>query len=372
MNEHTAPGAGNTLSVTNRASQPLLEIAGLEIDFATSEGPLRAVRGISFEVSPGEIVGVVGESGSGKSVTAQAALRILPANGRVAAGAIRYRGDDIAAFTGERLRAYRGNEVAMVFQEPGRAFDPIYSIGRSLIETLRAHKREISEPEARARAIQLLEEVHVPNAAARLNNFPHQFSGGLLQRIGIAHALANDPAVLFADEPTTALDVTIQAGIVQLLLELRRARELSIVFITHNLALISAFADRLVVMYGGMVMEQGPAARVLKHPHHPYTAGLLASLIPFGTHASSARLATLAGSPPNPLQPEPGCPFAPRCPAVTDRCRAAVPEFQAVEGSSNHLHRCVLSGEKAGLFGAGGEANARQRERAAKTEGSDD
>lgn len=319
----------------------ILRVQDLAVDFTTGGGRLQAVRGVSFSVSAGEIVGIVGESGSGKSVTAHALMRLIPANGELTRGSVEYRDRDVYAMSPELLRRYRGKEVAMIFQEPGRSFDPIYSIGRSLIETLRAHDPEISEEDARARSIRLLEEVHVDNAASRLNNFPHQFSGGLLQRVMIAHALAGDPAVLIADEPTTALDVTIQAGIIELLLELRRTRNLAVVFITHNLALISSFADRIVVMYGGLMMEEGPSESVLASPRHPYTAGLLASLVPFGVHYSEQALHILGGTPPDPIHPEPGCPFAPRCPLQTRDCVSTVPEIRREESVS---YRCLVSG----------------------------
>jgi oligopeptide/dipeptide ABC transporter ATP-binding protein len=321
----------------------MLTVDHLSVDFTTGRGPLQAVRDVSFSLDAGEIVGVVGESGSGKSVTAQSLMRLLPANGRINSGDIHYRDQSVLEMDPAQLRAFRGRQVAMIFQEPGRSFDPIYSIGKSLAETLRAHRPELSDEEVHDRSIQLLEEVHVTNPADRLDNFPHQFSGGLLQRIMIAHALAGDPAVLIADEPTTALDVTIQAGIVNLLVELRRRRNLAIIFITHNLALISNFADRIVVMYGGLVMEQGPTQEVLQSPRHPYTAGLLASLVPFGIHHSEHTLHILAGAPPDPIQPEPGCPFAPRCPLVSEECRRAVPPIRTERKS---LVRCVVEGPK--------------------------
>lgn len=321
----------------------ILSVENLSVDFDTGGGTLQAVRDVSFSLAEAEIVGIVGESGSGKSVTAQSILRIVPANGEIASGTISYRGRDVRTLNRDQLRAFRGREVAMIFQEPGRSFDPIYSIGKSLAETIRAHQPDLGDEEVRRRSIELLQEVHVTNPERRLENFPHQFSGGLLQRIMIAHALASDPAVLIADEPTTALDVTIQAGIVELLLELRRRRNLAIVFITHNLALISGFADRLVVMYGGLVMEEGPTAEVLRSPRHPYTAGLLASLVPFGAHHSKRPLTILPGTPPDPTAPEPGCPFAPRCPLVTEACRTAIPS-ERPDGASRV--RCIVEGPK--------------------------
>lgn len=321
----------------------ILSVDDLHVNFTTGSGILEAVRGVGFYLDEGEILGIVGESGSGKSVTAHALMRLVPPNGAITAGAITFRGRDIAELGSEELRAFRGRDVAMIFQEPGRSFDPIYSIGRSLAETLRAHEPGLSDDEVRTRSIRLLEEVHVSNPESRLDNFPHQFSGGLLQRIMIAHALAGDPAVLIADEPTTALDVTIQAGVIDLLRELRRRRGLAIVFITHNLALISGFADRLVVMYAGMVMEEGPVDTLIRAPRHPYTAGLLGSLVPFGTHHSEHPLHILAGTPPDPTQHEAGCPFAPRCPLVSDACRTAVPEIREDSGVQ---YRCLVTGIK--------------------------
>ncbi len=335
----------------------MLTVENLTVDFTTGGGLLKAVRGVSFSVAPGEILGVVGESGSGKSVTAHTIMRLLPANGDMKADALNFSGRDVLEFDQEELRGYRGREVAMIFQEPGRSFDPIYSIGKSLVETLRAHEPDLSDEEVNARSVRLLEEVHVQNARERLGNFPHQFSGGLLQRIMIAHALAGDPALLIADEPTTALDVTIQAEIIDLLLELRRTRNLAIIFITHNLALISGFADRLLVMYGGLVLEEGPTEQLLSAPRHPYTAGLLQSLVPFGLHHSVEALPVLSGSPPDPLRPEPGCPFAPRCPIVRPRCREDVPAWTSErDGDTSWNHRCVVGGPKSADLFRGGES----------------
>lgn len=329
----------------SKTNEPILVVDNLHVDFTTAGGLLQAVRGVGFSLKEGEILGIVGESGSGKSVTAHALMRLLPTNGAVSQGSVTYRGRDIASMNKEELRSFRGRQISMIFQEPGRSFDPIYSIGRSLAETLRAHEPNLSEEEIRRRSIQLLEEVHITNPAERLANFPHQFSGGLLQRIMIAHALAGEPRILIADEPTTALDVTIQAGIIDLLQELRLRRGLAIIFITHNLALISRFADRLIVMYGGMVMEEGPVSPVIRAPKHPYTAGLLGSLVPFGAHHSDHDLTVLAGTPPNPLTPEPGCPFAPRCPIVTDECRTAVPELREdTDGAERVRYRCIVPG----------------------------
>ncbi len=320
----------------------LLEVDHLEVEFATGQGPLHAVRGVSFEIGEGEVLGVVGESGSGKSVTAHSILRLLPGNGAIVGGDIRYRGGSVLQYSPAALRSFRGPKVSIIFQEPGRSFDPIYTVGKALEETLRAHNPEMPETEVRERSIQLLRETHVPYAEQRLHNYPHQFSGGLLQRIMIALALASDPDVLIADEPTTALDVTIQAQIIELLLELKEKRNLAIIFITHNLALISEIADRILVMYGGLAMEYGAAGEVLAHPRHPYTRALLASILILGEHYSKETLHTVSGGTPDPRRPEPGCPFAPRCPLARAACRETVPALVA-DGT---YHRCILAGEK--------------------------
>jgi oligopeptide/dipeptide ABC transporter ATP-binding protein len=321
----------------------LLSVHDLQVDFATQRGLLQAVRGVDLAMDKGEILGVVGESGSGKSVTAQALLRLLPANGRIKTGTIRFDGESVLEMTPRELGAYRGGKVSMVFQEPGRSFDPIYSIGGALAETLLAHEPGLSKEEVRERSVRLLREVHVPYAEERLGNYPHQFSGGLLQRIMIAVALAPGPEVLIADEPTTALDVTIQAQIMDLLLELQRKRNLAILFISHNLALIASVADRIVVMYGGLVMETGPSTQVLQEPRHPYTRALLDALLMPEEHYSRHPLRVVPGTTPDPHTPEPGCPFAPRCRLAGSECRLVVPPLQDESAGS---HRCVRPGVK--------------------------
>lgn len=333
-------------------AEPLLSVDNLAVEFSTPAGPLFAVRGIGFDVHPGEVLGIVGESGSGKSVTAHSIMRLLPENGRISNGNIRYRGEEVAAFEGARLQTFRGGDVAMIFQEPGRSFDPIYSIGKALAETIRAHQPDLDEEAVREKSIRLLREANVPEPERRLDNFPHQFSGGLLQRVMIALALASDPKILIADEPTTALDVTIQAGIIDLLLRLKEDRGLSILFITHNLALISNIADRIVVMYAGLILESGPATEVIASPRHPYTRALLDSLLGLGQHYTRDVLPTIAGSVPNPFRPEPGCPFAPRCPLVRPECRTEVPPIV----SEATAYRCVVPGVKEPAAGGGAGA----------------
>jgi peptide/nickel transport system ATP-binding protein len=268
----------------------LIDVRNLAVDFITHRGALHAVRGISFSLEEGEVLGIVGESGSGKSVTAHTLLRLLPANGVVKSGEILYRGRDVIAMKPAELSSYRGAEVGIIFQEPGRSFDPIYTVGRALSETLLTHNPGMSREEVTERSIRLLSEVNIPHPEERLSNFPHQFSGGMLQRIMIALALASSPTVLIADEPTTSLDVTIQAGIIDLLLGLKEKRGLSIIFITHNLPLISGIADRLVVMYGGKIMEQGPTERILNQPESEYTRFLLGSILSFGEHHTTHKI----------------------------------------------------------------------------------
>lgn len=333
MSDHSKPEPGDA---------PLLSVSDLEVDFSTAQGPLFAVRGVSFDVRPGEILGLVGESGSGKSVTAHALLRLLPGNGEIGGGDIQFRGESVLSYDARRLSEYRGKSVGIIFQEPGRSFDPIYSIGKAMAETLRAHEPELTDEEVHRRSLELLQEVQVPYAEERLTNFPHQFSGGLLQRVMIALALAGNPEILIADEPTTALDVTIQAQIIELLLRLRRSRGLSIIFITHNLALIAQIADRIMVMYAGLLMEEGETKRLLSEPHHPYTRALLSSLLRLGEHHTSSRVRTVAGSVPDPKRPPSGCPFAPRCPLAVRECTAAIPPLVR-DGS---LYRCIVPGEK--------------------------
>ena len=283
----------------------LVEIENLCVDFYTHKGLLHAVRGISFGLEGGEVLGIVGESGSGKSVTAHTILRLLPGNGVVSGGDIRYDGESVLGMSTSRLRRYRGGQVGIIFQEPSRSFDPIYSVGNALAETLLVHYPEMTEAEVRERSIALLREVRIPNPEDRLGNYPHQFSGGMLQRIMIALALASNPRVLIADEPTTALDVTIQAEIIDLLLTLKEDRDLSIVFITHNLSLISSIADRMVVMYGGLIMEQGPAADILAKPTHDYTKYLLTSILKFGDHHTTRPIPIFEREPYNPYSEEP-------------------------------------------------------------------
>jgi peptide/nickel transport system permease protein len=323
----------------------LLRAEGLAVSFPSGGGSLEAVRGIDLTLGRGECLGIVGESGSGKSVSALALMGLL-GRGAVVRGRILLDGVDLSSLGPEQLRLARGTMISMIFQEPGRSFDPIYSVAKTFEETFRVKDRALSAEECRARSVRLLSEVHIPRAEERLKGFPHQFSGGMLQRIMIALALANDPRVLVADEPTTALDVTIQSEIVGLLRELQARRGLSLVFISHNLALISQIADRILVMYAGLVMEEGPAAEVLARPRSPYTRALMAALPGWGSHYLREKLLTIQGTVPDPTHPEPGCPFAPRCPLATERCRTAVPALVRDSPRDPGAYRCIVPGVK--------------------------
>jgi oligopeptide/dipeptide ABC transporter ATP-binding protein len=335
----------------------ILEVSDLRVDFATGSGILQAVRGVSLALATGECLGIVGESGSGKSVSALAALGLLGRDAKVT-GRIRLKGSDVGGLSAEQMRSFRGTVASMIFQEPSRSFDPIYSIGKTFQETLRVKDPSLSPAACEERAVQLLGEVHIPRAGERLKSFPHQFSGGMLQRIMIALALANDPELLIADEPTTALDVTIQAEIVGLLLELRARRQLSLIFISHNLALVGQIADRILVMYAGLVLEAGPSAQVLSRPRSPYTRALLNALPSWGSHYSRETLVTIPGTVPDPTNHAPGCPFAPRCPLAQGRCAEAIPPLARDEGDRQvpviaaeeavgGAYRCIFPGEKA-------------------------
>ncbi|MFB7588918.1 dipeptide ABC transporter ATP-binding protein [Streptomyces sp. NPDC056169] len=318
---------------------PLLEVQGLDVEFATPDGgALHAVRDVSFTLRRGETLAVVGESGSGKSTTALALLRMLPGTGRISGGSVRLDGQDLATADEPALRAVRGARIGMVFQDPMTALNPVLTVGRHLDEVLRAHdghtKRGGRRDKAarRARAVELLRLVGIPDAERRLDDHPHQFSGGQRQRVLIAMALAGEPDILLADEPTTALDATVQDQILTLLGDLTRTSGTALVLITHNMGVVARACDRVLVMYGGTVVEDGPTAEVLSHPRHPYTAGLLAA-VPRLSAPSGTRLTGIPGTPPDLSLPLAGCAFAARCSLVEDRCHTTVPPLTAVNGA---------------------------------------
>lgn len=277
---------------------PLLSVQDLSVSFAIFRGSravtIQAVRGVSFYINKGEILGLVGESGSGKSVTTTAVPGLLPPNAEIS-GHIYFKGMDLLSLSQSQMRSYRGKKIALIFQEPGRSFDPLQNIGSVFFETYRILQPSITREESDRKAASLLQEVGIPDPLGRLKSYPHQFSGGQLQRIGIALALTQDPELLIADEPTTALDVTIQAQIVSLLLKLKKERNLSIIFISHNINLVAEISDRICVMYGGKIMEEGSSEKIIKNPSHPYTKALLASIPTFGMHYTKGKMPTIHG-----------------------------------------------------------------------------
>ena len=300
----------------------LVEVSDLAVRFVTRETTVHAVNGVSFNVCPGEVLCILGESGSGKSVTLRAMMRLLPERSARIEGAIRIDAQNVLALDKRRLRELRGGLVSMIFQEPMTALDPVYTIGAQIAETVTRHKGR-SRSAARARALELLELVKIPEAERRLDNYPHELSGGLRQRAMIAMALSCGPRLLLADEPTTALDATVQIQVLVLLRRLQRELGMGTIFVTHDLGVAAEIADRIAVMYAGRIVEEGPAADVLHAPMHPYTQGLLASTV----HGQSrdADIEAIAGSPPDLRRLPPGCAFAPRCTKVQPECCAAVP-----------------------------------------------
>jgi oligopeptide/dipeptide ABC transporter ATP-binding protein len=305
---------------------PLVEIDDLHVSFSQHDGLVQAVRGVSFDLQPGESLGIVGESGSGKSVTCGALMRLLrepPA--RITAKTMTLGGHDVLAASRRELASMRGRVAAMVFQDPMTSFDPVFTVGHQIVETILAHKK-ISKAEALEQAISLLKRVEIKNAEAVVRYYPHQLSGGMLQRAMIAMALSCEPQVLIADEPTTALDVTIQAQILQLIKDIQTETGMGLIMITHDLGVIAETVDRVVVLYGGKVMETAPVEPLFGNPFHPYTKALLNS-IP-GQTAGKRRLTEIAGSSPNPARPPDGCPFHPRCPMAIAECRRAMPPLE--------------------------------------------
>lgn len=315
----------------------MIEIKNLRVEFETEKGTLKALRGIDFQVFPGEILGIVGESGSGKSVTATSMMGLLPKR-VVKSGEILIDGTSVLSLSRNELSKIRGNKISMIFQEPGRSFDPLYSIGKTFSETLLRNNPALSKEQCNNKAIELLKEVGIPNPEERLNNFPHQLSGGQLQRVMIALAVAANPSYLIADEPTTALDVTIQGRIVRLLKEMKEKYNLAVIFITHDLSLIQSIADKILVMYSGLVLEYGKAAEVLSNPLHPYTQGLLSSIPRPGANYRTEKLVAIPGNIPDPTNPPPGCPFAPRCKYAKDICRENV-SLKTLQ--NNRQYRCI-------------------------------
>ena len=313
------------------APGPLLEVAGLSTWFFTDQGVARAVDGVSFHVDESETVGLVGESGCGKTVTSLSLMGLVPSPpGRVLEGSsIRFRGEELAGASERRLREVRGGDIAMIFQEPMTSLNPVFTVGSQIVEALRLHLG-LGKREARERAVALLQEVGIPEPAMRVDEYPHQLSGGMRQRVMIAMALAAGPSLLIADEPTTALDVTIQAQILELLAELRRRHRMAVLLITHDLGVVAEVCDRVVVMYAGQVVETGTVEQIFHRPTHPYTEGLLASLPRVDDRG--ARLRPIPGVVPPPTLWPPACRFADRCPSAWERCLTDPPPLLALEG----------------------------------------
>jgi oligopeptide/dipeptide ABC transporter ATP-binding protein len=322
------------------ATEPLLQVRDLRTYFHTEAGIARAVDGVSFDVFPGEVMGLVGESGSGKSVTALSVLRLIPdPPGKIVGGSIQFRGRDLLKLSWEEIRAIRGKEISMIFQEPMTSLNPVFTIGMQLEEAVLGHEA-VSKQEARRRSIEMLELVGIPDPASRLADHPHQFSGGMRQRVMIAMALACNPSLLIADEPTTALDVTIQAQILELMLRIKDQRkDAAILLITHNLAVVAETCHRVMVMYGGKIQEIAPVRELFRNPLHPYTRGLLASL-PAIEGEKLRRLPAIPGNVPSILDLPIGCKFETRCPDRFEKCVLVEPEL--IEHLPGHWARCHL------------------------------
>jgi oligopeptide/dipeptide ABC transporter ATP-binding protein len=316
----------------------LLEVDNLRTYFATRSGDVHAVDGVSFAVERGKTLGIVGESGCGKSVTALSIIGLLAPTARIETGAIRFEGRELNRLSERELEDVRGRQISMIFQDPMTSLNPTLTIGLQLTETMQRHL-DISHDEARKRAIQLLEEVHIPNARQRLDDYPHRYSGGMRQRVMIAIALSCSPKLLIADEPTTALDVTVQAGILDLLEELRDEHEMSMIIITHDMGVVAEAADDIAVMYAGQIVEQASAEELFDHPEHPYTEALLGALPQLeGEGVREGRLTAIPGRPPDLLNPPPACRFGPRCPhAGGDSCTHEEPQLREIR--PGHLVR---------------------------------
>ena len=321
-------------------TSPLLQVRDLKTVFRTEAGTAKAVDGVDFDIYPGEVLGLVGESGSGKSVTALSILRLIPdPPGKIAGGSIVYKGRDLLKLSWDEIREIRGKEISMIFQEPMTSLNPVFTIGMQIMEVVLEHEH-LSKKDAFQRSVEMLELVGIPDPASRMNDYPHQFSGGMRQRVMIAMALACNPSLLIADEPATALDVTIQAQILELMLKVKAERkDAAILLITHNLAVVAETCHRVMVMYGGKIQEIAPVKELFKNPQHPYTQGLLASL-PTVDGEKKERLRTIPGNVPSILDLPAGCKFVTRCTERFDRCEVVEPEL--IETGPGHWVRCHL------------------------------
>jgi oligopeptide/dipeptide ABC transporter ATP-binding protein len=338
------PGAV-VADVDANPAEALLEVKNLRTTFFTGDGAVHAVDNVSFNVRKGEALALVGESGCGKSVTAASIMRLVAPPGKITGGSVHFKGKDLASISERDMRKIRGDDIAMVFQEPMTSLNPVFKIGAQLAEAVRLH-RDVSKKEAWKKAGEMLELVSIPDPIKRLDDYPHQLSGGMRQRVMIAMALSCDPELLIADEPTTALDVTIQAQIMELLAELQQRLGLAILLITHDLGVVAEFCERVVVMYTGRVVEEAPVKQLFANPSHPYTRGLLKSLPSVSKGDTSAtRLPTIKGMVPSLTELPSGCKFNPRCPDVMDICLGREPALMPV--ASGQSARCYLHGDEA-------------------------
>jgi oligopeptide/dipeptide ABC transporter ATP-binding protein len=340
----------------------LLEVRDLRVSFRTEDGVVQAVDGVSFTVDRGEVLAIVGESGSGKSVTAMTLMGLTRGPNARFEGSALFQGQDVVGLSEEQLRSIRGAHIAMVFQDPMSSLDPVYRVGPQIVEQIRVHEPQMTKAQAFDRAVELMERVGIPNARERARSYPHEFSGGMRQRVMIAMALSCSPELLIADEPTTALDVTIQAQILEELRELRAETNAGIILVTHDLGVVADIADRIVVMYAGRVVEQGTLNEIFYDPQHPYTWGLLGSITRVDSDRSG-RLPAIPGLPPSLLNAPEGCHFRPRCPHAFDRC-IEVPELAArSRDAADHLDRCWLEpDQKRKLRQVGDRIGLRDRE----------
>jgi peptide/nickel transport system ATP-binding protein/oligopeptide transport system ATP-binding protein len=320
-------------------AEPLLEVEDLSVHFATEDGLVRAVDGVSFDLRRGEVLGIVGESGSGKSVTAMTIMGLTRGVNAKFGGSVRYLGKDLLQISDTEMQDYRGNEIGMIFQDPMTSLNPVYRVGEQISEAIRAHDK-VDRRNARRRSVELLKQVGIPNPESRVDDFPHQFSGGMRQRAMIAMALSCNPAILIADEPTTALDVTIQAQIIELIGRLKNDFDSAVIMITHDLGVVADIADDIMVMYGGRVVERGATRDVFYDPQMPYTWGLLGS-IPRLDRPRPERLYSIKGTPPSLINAPRGCKFRPRCPHAFEKCQEEPKLEQRVE-TPGHLDRCWL------------------------------
>jgi len=305
--------------------EKIIEVNNLQTSFYTHLGEVQAVRGVSFNVAKGEVLGIVGESGSGKSVTSMSIMKLVSYPGKIKSGEILFRGEDLAKKTDKEMLSVRGDKISMIFQDPMTSLNPVYTIGNQIIEAIIRHQN-VGKDEAREKAIEMLKLVGIPSPEERIDNYPHEFSGGMRQRAMIAIALSCEPDLLIADEPTTALDVTIQAQIMELLKELKNKVDTSIILITHDLGVVADTCDKIIVMYGGLVMERGSAQEIFYTPKHPYTMGLMKS-IPRLDAGDDGRLIPIPGTPPDLIKPPTGCPFSARCPYAMKICTQEMPGY---------------------------------------------